>query len=169
MHVCVTIFRTDSKFQPVSNFTELHAVILAAHSYALLVEVRNVGHTLVITLLPTVQTPQRSQVQEPTVRRRWRWTSRLLPGSPWASDIRSTLHHSLLRSTTSHTSRISQTAGASRNHWLFEAFLFCEFTAACSNCVILGQIYHEWLSHIALSKLAYMSMYHCGRHISVSI
>ena len=35
------------------------------------------------------------------------------------------------------------------------AFLyrFCEFITACSNC-ILGQIYHEWLNHIALSKLA---------------
>ena len=32
--VCVTIF---SKFQLVLNFTELHALTLAAHSYALLV------------------------------------------------------------------------------------------------------------------------------------
>ena len=45
MHICVTIFSTDSKFQPVSNFTELHAIILAARSYALLVEVKEVSHT----------------------------------------------------------------------------------------------------------------------------
>ena len=34
--VCVTIFSTGSKFQLVSNFTELHALSLAAQSYALL-------------------------------------------------------------------------------------------------------------------------------------
>ena len=42
MHIRVTIFSTD---QPVSNFTELHAVILAARSYALLVEIKEVSHT----------------------------------------------------------------------------------------------------------------------------
>ena len=31
-----TIFSTGSKFWPVSNFTELHALTLATHSYALL-------------------------------------------------------------------------------------------------------------------------------------
>ena len=31
-----TIFSTGSKFRPVSNFTELHALTLAAHSYVLL-------------------------------------------------------------------------------------------------------------------------------------
>ena len=34
--VCVTIFSTGGKFQPVSNFTQLHALPLAARSYALL-------------------------------------------------------------------------------------------------------------------------------------
>ena len=34
--VRVTIFSTGGKFQPVSNFTELHALTLAACSYALL-------------------------------------------------------------------------------------------------------------------------------------
>ena len=33
--VRVTIFSTGGKFQPVSNFTELHALTLAARSYAL--------------------------------------------------------------------------------------------------------------------------------------
>ena len=32
----VTIFSTGSKFQPVSNFTELHALTQATRSYALL-------------------------------------------------------------------------------------------------------------------------------------
>ena len=31
--VCVTIFSTGSKFRPVSDFTELHALTLAAHSH----------------------------------------------------------------------------------------------------------------------------------------
>ena len=36
-HIHVTIFNTRGKFQPVSNFTELHALTLAAAcSYALL-------------------------------------------------------------------------------------------------------------------------------------
>ena len=35
--VRVTIFSTGGKFQPVSNFTELHALTLAARFYALLV------------------------------------------------------------------------------------------------------------------------------------
>ena len=34
--VCVIIFSTGRKFQPVSNFSELHALSLATHSYALL-------------------------------------------------------------------------------------------------------------------------------------
>ena len=34
--VHVTIFSTGSKFRPVSNFTELHALTLATRSYALL-------------------------------------------------------------------------------------------------------------------------------------
>ena len=34
----VTIFSTGGKFRPVSNFTELHALTLAARSYALLTE-----------------------------------------------------------------------------------------------------------------------------------
>ena len=33
----VTIFSTGCKFRPVSNFTQLHALTLAARSYALLV------------------------------------------------------------------------------------------------------------------------------------
>ena len=33
--VRVTIFSTGGKFQPVSNFTELHTLTLAARSYAL--------------------------------------------------------------------------------------------------------------------------------------
>ena len=36
--VCVTIFSSGGKFRPVPNFTELHALTLAAHSYALLLE-----------------------------------------------------------------------------------------------------------------------------------
>ena len=32
-------FSTGGKFQLVSSFTELHALTLAAHSYALLVEI----------------------------------------------------------------------------------------------------------------------------------
>ena len=36
--VCITIFSTGGKFRPVPNFTELHALTLAAHSYALLLE-----------------------------------------------------------------------------------------------------------------------------------
>ena len=32
-YVCVTIFSTGGKFQMVSNFTELHALTQAAHSY----------------------------------------------------------------------------------------------------------------------------------------
>ena len=35
--VCVTIFRTGGKFWLVSNFTELHALTLAACSYVVLV------------------------------------------------------------------------------------------------------------------------------------
>ena len=34
--VCVIIFSTGGKFRLVSNFSELHALSLAAHSYALL-------------------------------------------------------------------------------------------------------------------------------------
>ena len=34
--VCVTILSTGGKFQPVSNFTELHALTQAIHSHALL-------------------------------------------------------------------------------------------------------------------------------------
>ena len=34
---CLTIFSTVQYFQPVSNFTELHALPLAACSYALLI------------------------------------------------------------------------------------------------------------------------------------
>ena len=34
--VCVTIFSTGDKVQLLSNFTELHALTLAARSYALL-------------------------------------------------------------------------------------------------------------------------------------
>ena len=37
--VCVIIFSTSDKFRPVSNFTELHALTLAAHSCALLVDI----------------------------------------------------------------------------------------------------------------------------------
>ena len=42
-YVTVTIFlvNTCGKFQPVSNFTELHAVTLATRSYALLVDIIN--------------------------------------------------------------------------------------------------------------------------------
>ena len=35
----VTIFSTGGKFRPVSKFTELHSLALAARSYALLVGV----------------------------------------------------------------------------------------------------------------------------------
>ena len=41
-YVCavrVTIFSTSGKFQPVSNFTELHALTLAARCYVLLVSI----------------------------------------------------------------------------------------------------------------------------------
>ena len=34
--ICVTIFSTGGKFQQVSNFTELHTLILATRSYVLL-------------------------------------------------------------------------------------------------------------------------------------
>ena len=34
--VRVTIFSTGGKFRPVSNFTELHTLTLAARSYTLL-------------------------------------------------------------------------------------------------------------------------------------
>ena len=34
---CIIIFNTSGKFLPVSNFTELHTLNLAARSYALLV------------------------------------------------------------------------------------------------------------------------------------
>ena len=40
LRIRVTIFSTGSKFQLVSNFTELHTLTLAARSYALLVESR---------------------------------------------------------------------------------------------------------------------------------
>ena len=33
-----TIYSTSGKFRPVSNFTQLHALTLAPHSYALLVQ-----------------------------------------------------------------------------------------------------------------------------------
>jgi len=46
--VHVTIFSNGSKFHPVSNFTGLHALTLAAHSYALLFLVH---HALSITSL----------------------------------------------------------------------------------------------------------------------
>ena len=36
--VGVTIFSIGGKFRPVSNFTELHALTLAVHSYALLTQ-----------------------------------------------------------------------------------------------------------------------------------
>ena len=36
--VHVTISSTGGKFRPVANFMELHALTLAAHSYALLME-----------------------------------------------------------------------------------------------------------------------------------
>ena len=166
MHICVTIFRTDCKFQPVSKFTELHAVILAAHSYALLVEVRKVGHTVVITLfspLCRLHKEARSRsLQSGEGDGEQAVCSRVLHGHQ-TFGVRRTTH--------CWDPRLVTHPSDSRN-WLesltFEAFLFCEFTAACSNCVILGQIYHEWLSHIALSILAYMSMYHCGRHISIN-
>ena len=46
--VRVTIFSMGGKFRPVSNFTELHALALAARSYVLLVHsyVENVVHTV---------------------------------------------------------------------------------------------------------------------------
>ena len=37
--VHVTIFSTTGKFRPISNFMELHALTLAARSYALLIAV----------------------------------------------------------------------------------------------------------------------------------
>ena len=40
---CVTIFKTGSKFRPVSNFTELHALTVAARSYVLLADTIKVG------------------------------------------------------------------------------------------------------------------------------
>ena len=36
MHIRVAIFSNGGEFRPVSNFTELHALTLAAHSYAFL-------------------------------------------------------------------------------------------------------------------------------------
>ena len=39
MQLHVTIFSTGGKFQQGSNFTELHALTQAAHSYALLLYV----------------------------------------------------------------------------------------------------------------------------------
>ena len=38
--VCVTIYSTGGKFQPVSICTKLHALTLATRSYALLVQYR---------------------------------------------------------------------------------------------------------------------------------
>ena len=54
--VCVTIFHIGIKFRPVSNFTELHAVIQAAHSYALLLCVNvpcNLGICAILELHST--------------------------------------------------------------------------------------------------------------------
>ena len=39
--VCVTIFSTGSEFRPVSNFTKLHTLTLAARSYALLPDAKD--------------------------------------------------------------------------------------------------------------------------------
>ena len=47
----VTIFSNGSKFHPVSNFTELHALTLASHSYALLIPGY---HALPITSLTVI-------------------------------------------------------------------------------------------------------------------
>ena len=41
----LTIFSTGGKFRPVSNFTELHALTLAARSYALLHDLINAFHS----------------------------------------------------------------------------------------------------------------------------
>ena len=48
----VTIFSTGGKFQPVSNFTELHALTLVAHSYDnTFVQPTTDRHALTILLL----------------------------------------------------------------------------------------------------------------------
>ena len=42
---CVTIFSTGGKFRPVLTFMELHALTLAARSYALLTQLKIEGKT----------------------------------------------------------------------------------------------------------------------------
>ena len=59
VHTCMqhvqynVCFSTGGKFRPVSNFTELHALTLAAHSYALLPIYKTVSAHLLLTYLPT--------------------------------------------------------------------------------------------------------------------
>ena len=61
--VCVTIFSTDGKFWPVANFTKLHALTLAAHSYALLHIVTTTNHHKSYFLSPCeVSTPPSSWI-----------------------------------------------------------------------------------------------------------
>ena len=50
--VRVTIFSTGGKFRPVSNFTELHALTQASHSYALL-DKPSISPALLSTYLTT--------------------------------------------------------------------------------------------------------------------
>ena len=47
-----TIFSTGGKFQPVSNFTELHALTVATRSYVLLIHIyRTTSFTLQLSHL----------------------------------------------------------------------------------------------------------------------
>ena len=91
--VCVTIFSTGGKFQTVSNFTELHALILAARSYALLahkhfvdtlhVDIWNTWETTYaetnIDLL-FVWTRDRNQHFAKTMNKTYHRTSKSIPG-----------------------------------------------------------------------------------------
>ena len=53
--VRVTILRTGSEFRPVSNFTELHALTLAARSYALLPDAIDSSSTNEMTCLEALK------------------------------------------------------------------------------------------------------------------
>ena len=55
----VTVFSTAGNFRPVSNFMELHALTLAARSYALLTTLRVIYNWLELSVVLTIE-PQAS-------------------------------------------------------------------------------------------------------------
>ena len=125
--VCVTIYGTSCKFQPVSNFTELHALIHTARSYGFLTQV---------TYMPlnTVCDSSNSNVEigKPLcIRERRQWCITQVPRLVWSctawmmSVVRKRLH----------------TSGRS---WICSLVLYCLFSLpshshSCHSKTVVGR------------------------------